>query len=129
MNLQLQQLKELVIDITLEEKKTLFRFLTLYLGSLLSLFALIAYLFYLVEYRSNYELLKHQMQMKASNLSAKIINAHMSNSPYSFELLSKNSKFNIGFYDIDQKVIFSNVKKEINFDSVVVIFSIPQIQT
>lgn len=101
---------------TKEEKKTLFRFLTLYLGSLFILFAVIAYLFYLVEYRFYHDKAKHQMQMKASNLSSQIIHAHMSDTALSLNSLTKASELKIGFYDADQKPIASEIKNEINFD-------------
>ncbi len=105
----------MVIVLTYEEKKTLFRFLTLYLGSLFILFALIAYLFYQVEYRLYHNNAKHQMQMKASSLSSQIIHAHMNNSTLSLKTLSDSSKLDIGFYDDNGKPITTKIEKQIDF--------------
>ncbi len=100
---------------TFEEKRALFRFLALYLGSLFVLFTLIAYLFYVVEYSRESENSKHQMQIKANALSAQIIHAHMSEQYLSLEKLVKNPKLNIGFYDQNQKTLNTTIKKEIDF--------------
>ena len=105
----------MVIDLTREEKKTLFQFLSLYLGSLFILFAVIAYLFYLTQYRMHHENIKHQMQMKASELSSQIIHAHMSKEELSLVELSKSDKFKLGFYDKLQKPLATTVKQKIDF--------------
>ena len=101
--------------LTKEERRTLFRFLALYLGSSFILFAVIAYLFYQNERSAYLESARIQMQIKASQLSSKIIHAHMSQTPFSFEQEILNSKDKLGFYTKDNNKISSNIKENINF--------------
>jgi len=108
----------LVIDLTREEKKALFQFLSLYLGSLFVLFAIIAYLFYTLEYSFYQDKTKYQMQMKASSMSSKIIHAHMGGKALSLEKLSKESPFDIGFYDKNKKPIVDISDNKIDFQKV-----------
>lgn len=103
---------------TAVERKTLFRFLSLYLGSLFVLFAVIAYLFYIVEYRFYYDKTKHKMQMYASTLSAKIIHAHMGDMPLFLEKEILHDQFEIGFYDASQKPLATKIEKEIDFSKI-----------
>ncbi len=105
----------MVIDLTHEERKTLFQFLALYLGSLFILFGVIAYLFYDIQYRMNYENIQNQMHLKANELSSKIIHSHMSGQNISLQNLTKSDKFKIGFFDKNQKSIESTIKQKIDF--------------
>lgn len=107
--------EELVIDLTKEEKKTLYQFLFLYLGSAFALFAIIAYLFYQLESRFFYDSTKHHMQQKASMLSSNIIHAHMSNRPFSLETASKDSSFSISFYNKEKEPIIKNDSLTVDF--------------
>jgi len=63
----------------------------------------------------HHEDIKHQMRIKASDLSAQIIHAHMSGNRLSLEQLTQSKKFKIGFFDNQQKVITSSVDKNIDF--------------
>ena len=105
----------MVIDLTREEKKTLFQFLALYLGSMFILFAIIAYLFYDTKYQMNHQNIKNQMQLKANELSSKIIHAHMSSQNLSLKELTKSNRFQIGFFDEKKKEIQSSIKQKIDF--------------
>jgi two-component system OmpR family sensor kinase len=107
----------LVIDLTREEKKALFQFLSLYLVSLFILFAVIAYLFYDIQYRMNYQNIKNQMHLKANELSSKIIHAHMAGKNLSLEELTKNEKFTIAFYDKNKNALTSNIEDKIDFSN------------
>jgi len=105
----------LVIDLTKEEKKTLYQFLLLYLSSAFALFAIIAYLFYQLESHFFYDSTKHQMQQKAHMLSSNIIHAHMSHSPFSLETAVKDSSFSISFYNKEKEPIIKNNSLNIDF--------------
>ncbi len=98
-----------------EEKRTLVRFLLLYLGSSFILFGVIAYLFYQNETNSYYERVKTTLQMKANRLSSKIIYAHMMKREFSLEKLVKSSKEKIGFYDKENRAIASSIEDKIDF--------------
>jgi len=98
-----------------EEKRTLYQFLLLYLGSSFILFAIIAYLFYQNESRFFYEQTRMSMQIEASRLSSKIINAHMNKSKFSLDWVVNNSLNKIGFYDANNNAIASNIKEPIEF--------------
>ena len=98
-----------------EERRTLWQFLLLYLGSSFVLFAVIAYLFYQNESRFFYEQTRMGMQMEASRLSSKIIQAHMSGGKFSLDEVVKNFSDRIGFYDDKNEVIISNIKEPIDF--------------
>ena len=98
-----------------EEKRTLVRFLLLYLGSSFILFAIIAYLFYQNETDSYYDRVKTTLQMKANSLSSKIIYAHMMKREFSLEKLLKSSKEKIGFYDKNNRAIVSSIEEKIDF--------------
>jgi len=63
----------------------------------------------------HHENIKHQMQMKASELSSHIIHAHMSKEELSLVELSKSDKFKLGFYDKLQKPLATTVKQKIDF--------------
>ena len=99
-----------------EEKRTLYQFLLLYLGSSFILFAIIAYLFYQNESRFFYEQTRMSMQIDANRLSSQIIHAHMSKSPFSLDWVVNNSPSKIGFYDANNRAIVSNTKEPIEFD-------------
>ncbi|CAA6813196.1 MAG: Two-component system histidine kinase DccS [uncultured Sulfurovum sp.] len=98
-----------------EERRTLFQFLLLYLGSSFILFAVIAYLFYQSESKAFYEKTRNIMQMNASVLSSKIIHAHMSSEVFSLEEVVQNYQGKIGFYDKDNKPLSSSINVNIDF--------------
>ncbi len=98
-----------------EEKRTLYQFLSLYLGSSFILFAIIAYLFYQNESRFFYEQTRMSMQMEASRISSEIIHAHMSGSHLSLDKVVNTFSDRIGFYNANNEVIVSNIKEIIDF--------------
>jgi two-component system OmpR family sensor kinase len=55
------------------------------------------------------------MQMNASVLSAKIIHAHMSEQPFSFEEVVQNYQGKIGFYDKNNEKIVSSIHLKVDF--------------
>ena len=72
----------MVIDLTVSEKRTFIRFLTLYLGSSLILMLLIAFFYFENEKRLYFDLAKSNMQNKVSKISSKIIFSHMTDTPF-----------------------------------------------
>lgn len=106
------------------EKKHLFRFLNLYLGSMTILLLIIAVLIYRFEYKNILESYKYKMQSRAFDLSSKIITAHMQNLKLEFDSLSKEEKtiskhinsskilYDIAFLDSNKRVLYSNFKVE-----------------
>ena len=98
-----------------EERRTLYRFLALYLSSSFILFAVIAYLFYEKELQYFYEQSRTQMQIESSRLSSKIIHAHMTKSRFSLDWVVKHFSDKIGFYDDKNQAIASNIKEKIDF--------------
>jgi len=99
-----------------EEKRTLLKFLALYLSSSFILFAIIAYLFYQNESKAFYEKTRTLMQMNASKLSSKVIYAHMSGEPFSLENVVRSYDGKIGFYDKNNQPISSSVIDKIDFE-------------
>ncbi|MCH9813913.1 MAG: hypothetical protein K0U47_08230, partial [Epsilonproteobacteria bacterium] len=79
---------------------------------------MIAYLFYIVEYRFYYDKAKYEMQMYASSLSAKIIHAHMADMSFSLAKATAHKSFEIGFYDVSKKPLVTKITKEIDFSHV-----------
>lgn len=86
----------------------------LYISSLFILFALIAYLFYNLNYSYKLDETRHKLQLKAHNLSSKIIFAHMNGKPLDLGALSKNGYYDITFLDENQIPISG--KKEGSFN-------------
>lgn len=75
------------------------------------LFAVIAYLFYRIEYGMYEESAKHKMQMKAAKLSSQIIHAHMMKVPYSLEEAAKDSEYKIAFFDEHRQILASTLDR------------------
>lgn len=98
-----------------EEKRTLLKFLLLYLSSSFVLFAVIAYLFYKSEAKAFYEHTQHIMQMNASVLSSKIIHAHMHSQPFSLQSVVDKFQGKIGFYDQNDQAIVTSIEIPIDF--------------
>lgn len=98
-----------------EERRTLYRFLLLYLGSSFILFTVIAYLFYEKERRFFYDETRMHLQMEVSQLSSQIIHAHMSRSQFSFKSMLEKSSNKLGFYNLYNQPIVSNISGAIDF--------------
>ena len=97
------------MSLTKEERRTLYKFLWLYLGSSFILSATIAYLFYKNELYFFYDSTNSKMQIASSRLASKITHAHMTNIPFSFEKALKDVPYRVGFFTKDNKIITSNL--------------------
>ncbi len=78
----------------------------LYISSLFILFALIAYLFYNLNYSYQLDDTRHKLQLKAHQLSSKIIFAHMNDKFLDLDMLSKSDYYDVSFLDKNKKLIF-----------------------
>ena len=107
--------EELVIDLTNSEKTTFIRFLTLYLGSSFILMILVAFLYYQNERTLYLDLTKSNMQNVVSQISSKIIFAHMTNKEFDKNYLLKTDDYKISFYDENKNKIFGNLEDRIDF--------------
>lgn len=110
----------MVIDLTLSEKRTFFRFLALYLGSSFILMFLIAFFYFQNESRLYFDLTKSKMQHIVSTISAKIIYAHMTENEYEPDYLLKNSDYKIAFYNGHKKKMFGNLDDEVDFNKKII---------
>lgn len=104
-----------VIDLTNSEKRTFIRFFTLYLGGSFILMLLIALLYYQNEKKLYFDLAKTKMQNVASNISSRIIFAHMSDKSLDIEQFLKTDLYQISFYDKDKKMMYGNMKDKVDF--------------
>ncbi len=76
---------------------------------------MIAYLFYIQEYRFFYDKLHAEMEMDASRLASQIITAHMSGSKLSLNEVVDKSTNKVGFYNSKHEPIASNIESKIDF--------------
>ena len=72
----------MVIDLTASERSTFIRFLSLYLGSSFLLMLMVAFFYFQNEKTLYYDLTKSNMQNVVSQISSKIIFAHMTNKEF-----------------------------------------------
>lgn len=77
LNRALKILKELAIALTTYEKRSLLRFLLIYLGSIYAFICLLAWMFYTIELKNVHENYALKMRSLASSISHKIVTAHM----------------------------------------------------
>jgi len=106
---------EIIIDLNRSEKRTFYRFFGLYLGGSLFLMMLIAILYYQNEKKLYFDLTKTKMQNIVSNISSRIIFAHMSNTPLDLKQFLKNDIYKISFYDKNKTLIIGNLNEKIDF--------------
>jgi len=106
---------EFNINLNRSEKRTFYRFFGLYLGGSLLLMALIAILYYQNEKKLYFDLTKTKMQNVVSNISSRIIFAHMSGNSLDLKQFLKNDIYKISFYDSDKKLIVGNLNEKIDF--------------
>jgi two-component system OmpR family sensor kinase len=104
------------MSLTREEKKTLNKFLGLYLGSSFLLFAIIAYLFYQNEARFFLDKTRSSMQIEANSISSEIIHAHMTQTPLALKDILNKYRDNIGFYNPQNHPLVSEISEPIKFD-------------
>lgn len=113
---ELPILEELDIDLTRSEKTTFFKFLFLYLGSSFVLLMIVAVLYFQKEKTLYYDLVKSNMENKASEISSKIIFAHMSNTLFNRGESLSDSEYKISFYDQNKKKLYGNLDDKIDFN-------------
>jgi len=105
----------LVIDLTASEKSTFFRFVGLYLGASFILMVLVTFFYYQNEKRLYEDLTKSNMQNIASELSSKIVFAHMMNKKFDRSKLLENKEYKLSFYNKQKQKLFGNIQREIDF--------------
>jgi len=108
--------KEWGIVLTSSEKKTLYKFLALYLGSALVFLSFIGWFFWQMEYHLQRELLTAKMRQNASEITAKITHAHMRKEKLDFASLQVQKGFRLGLYDKDKKPLLSQIKHTVDLD-------------
>ncbi len=111
-------LKEKVIVLTSYERRSLFRFLSLYLSSVFVLLAIIGYLFFENNRTSMKSAMKFEMMYQARMLSSTIVMRAMKNDSKgvmdreSRDLFLKNLKhcrFKAGYYDKNKKPLYTEI--------------------
>ena len=85
----------------------------LYVSSLFILFAFIAYLFYNLSYNYYLDDTRHKIQLKAHELSSKIIFAHMNGKFLDLKKLANSDYFDIAFLD-KKKNLIAGKKLDLN---------------
>ncbi|WP_368028826.1 sensor histidine kinase [Arcobacter sp. s6] len=110
----------MVIDLTASEKSTFIRFLFLYLGSSFVLMLMVAFFYFQNEKTLYYDLTKSNMQNVVSQISSKIIFAHMTNKEFDKNYLLKTDDYKISFYDENKNKIFGNLDDEIDFTKTII---------
>lgn len=105
----------MVIDLTHDEKQTLFRFLGLYLGSSFILMVALAFFYFQSEQRLIFDLTKSNMQNVASRISSQIIFAHMTDSRFNVDELNAYPKYGISLYDKQKKKIIGDINEKLDF--------------
>lgn len=110
----------MVIDLTAIEKSTLYKFLSLYLGSSFILIIIVAFLYFSNEQRLYFDLTKSKMQNIASELSSKIIYSHMSGIKLDIKELYPSKDYELAFYDNRGKKIFGDIKESIDLNKEII---------
>jgi two-component system OmpR family sensor kinase len=105
----------LVIDLTVSEKRTFFRFVGLYLGSSFILMVLITFFYYQNEQRLYTDLTKSNMQNIVSDISSKIVFSHMTGSKFDKSDLLNEEHYKLSFYDDKKEMIYGTIKRKIDF--------------
>jgi len=116
--------KERVIVLTSYERRSLVSFLTLYLGSVFILLAIIGYLFFENNKASMKSAMKFEMMYQSRMLFSDIVLKAMLNVPGGITVTERQSflenlkkcRFKVGYYDEDRKAIFTEIKDHIKFD-------------
>jgi two-component system OmpR family sensor kinase len=106
----------LVIVLTKDEKRTFYGFLGLYLGSSLLLIAIISWLFYASSSNQLEELTISKMEITASDISHKIIQAHMKGENLNLQALHVDKNFKYALYNKEKKPIYVGFKEKVDFE-------------
>ncbi|OCL97312.1 sensor histidine kinase [Arcobacter porcinus] len=104
------------IKLTSKEKKSFFRFLSLYLGSSFILLLLSLFFYYQNEKTLYIDLVKSNMQTLVSKASNEIIVSHMSNKKFNKDNLLNNNEYKIAFYNKEKEFLFGSFDDELNED-------------
>ncbi len=116
--------KERAIVLTSYERESLFRFLTLYLTSVFVLLAIIGYLFFENNKASMKSAIKFEMMYQSRMIFSQIVLKAMLNvkggvttaERESFLKHLKHCRFDVGYYDEDEKPIYTEIREPIRFD-------------
>lgn len=106
-------LKELVIVLTQNEKRTFRSFYSLFLGSTFILLGIIFFLFYQTKADFYRDITISKMQINASQLASKIVYAHMQNTPLKKSELSVESGFKFGLYDSSGNAVLTYIGQKV----------------
>jgi two-component system, OmpR family, sensor kinase len=93
------------------EKRSLFKFLSLYLGSAFIFILLISTLFYQLETTHSYELQKQRLKNFSAKVSAVIVDSHMKNEEYK---LPVSNEFKIALLGKNGKILYSEIEEVID---------------
>ena len=115
-------LKEKVIVLTSYERRSLFQFLTLYLSSVFVLLAIIGYLFFENNRAAMKSAMKFEMMYQGRMLSSAIVMKAMKDAfqneteKYDFLKALRHCRFEAGYYDKNQKPIYTEIEHFNTFD-------------
>jgi len=117
--------KEKVIVLTSYERRSLFRFLALYLGSVFVLLVIIGYLFFENNRVAMKSAMKFEMMYQARMLLSKVIMKAMDENMLSDERFDlhnflktlKHCRFQVGYYDKNKQSIYSEIEHVKRFDT------------
>ncbi len=107
--------KEWVIVLTKNEKKTLYKFLGLYLGSAFIFLTFIAWFFWQMEYNLQRDLIYAKMRQNAGEVSATLTQAHMHGKKIDITKLKAKKGFRLGLYDAQNSPIMTEIKHPVPF--------------
>ena len=116
--------KERVIVLTSYERRSLVRFLTLYLGSVFLLLTIIGYLFFENSKASMKSAIKFEMMYQSRMIFSEIVLEAMLHVNGGMKVTErdaflkqlKHCRFKVGYYDEDGKPIYSEISEPVKFD-------------
>jgi len=117
--------KEKVIDLTSYERKSLFRFLVVYLASVFILLGIIGYLFFKNNHASLQEAMKFEMMYRARMLSSEIAIKSMRDKTqqpltkeqlFTFLKTLNHCRFEVGYYDHQRQPVYAEFQGVQNFN-------------
>lgn len=94
-------------DLSEYEKKSLIKFLTLYIGSAFIFITAIGFLLYTAKVENLYELQKERLKNHASAICAEIIDSHMRGKPYE---ITPNKEFRVALVDKNDISVYSQIQ-------------------
>ncbi len=109
----------MVIELTNYEKRSLYRFLSIYLGSVSILLIIIGWLFFKNNSESMQSSLKFEMQYEARVIESKLANIMMTTAivdPIEILKSVRSSRFKVGFFDKNFNSIYSELSNKPSFE-------------